>query len=202
MTQITDEASLRALYGPIHPLAAVKVIDHLDHHCRAWLAACPFILMATGNGTTLDVSPKGDAPGFVLVEDDKHLLIPDWPGNNRLDGLSNILRDPQVALLALIPGIRETLRINGRASIHADEPLRALFTTRGKLPITVTRVAVEEVFMHCPKAFMRSNLWSPETWPDRATLPTMGEILKDHCQTDAPPETPEAQEARSRAQLY
>ncbi|MEM7545710.1 MAG: pyridoxamine 5'-phosphate oxidase family protein [Pseudomonadota bacterium] len=202
MTEITTEAALRALYGEVNPRAKVKEINHLDHHCRAWLAACPFILFATSDGTRLDVSPKGDAPGFVQVEDDHHILIPDWPGNNRIDGLRNIVNDPQVALIAVIPNVRETLRINGRASIHDDRDLLARFETRGKLPITVTRIAVEEVFMHCPKAFMRSHLWNPETWPARTILPTMGEILKDHGQLNDPPETAEEQERRSLAQLY
>ncbi len=199
---IETEADLLALYGPVHPKAAVKVIDRLDAICRQWLAACPFAVLATTDGARLDVSPKGDAPGFLLVEDDHHLLIPDWPGNNRIDGLKNILANPAVGLIAIIPNVKETLRINGRATIHADAALRKRFETRGKLPITVTRIRVEEVFMHCPKAFMRSHLWEPETWPERSALPTMGEILKAHCGDDGPAESPEAQEARSRAQLY
>ncbi|MEL6793131.1 MAG: pyridoxamine 5'-phosphate oxidase family protein, partial [Pseudomonadota bacterium] len=186
----------------IHPLAAKKEIDHLDAHCRRWLELTPFILLATTDGTRLDVSPKGDAPGFCRVEDDKHLLIPDWPGNNRIDGLRNIIRDPQVALIAIIPNVRETMRINGRASIHDDEALRRPFETRGKLPITVTRVAVEEVFLHCPKAFMRSKLWEPEAWPARSAVPSLGEIIKDHAELDAIPETRKEQEARSLSQLY
>lgn len=200
--KIETEDDLLALYGPVHPLAAAKEIDHLDKHCRAWLAATPFVLLATNDGARLDVSPKGDAPGFVHVEDDKHILIPDWPGNNRIDGLRNIIRDPQVALIAVIPNVKETLRIAGRATIHDDEALRRPFETRGKLPITVTRIEVEEVFLHCPKAFMRSKLWEPDTWPERSVVPSLGEIIKDHGEVDGPPETPEAQEKRSLAQLY
>ena len=200
--KIETEDDLAALYGPVHPLAAKKEIDRLDAHCRRWLELTPFILLATTDGTRLDVSPKGDAPGFCRVEDDKHLLIPDWPGNNRIDGLRNIIRDPQVALIAIIPNVRETMRINGRASIHDDEALRRPFETRGKLPITVTRVAVEEVFLHCPKAFMRSKLWEPEAWPERTAVPSLGEIIKDHAELDAIPETREEQEARSLSQLY
>ena len=200
--KIDSEEALRALYGPVNPRAAVKEIDHLDHHCRRWLEMTPFILLATTDGERLDVSPKGDAPGFVHVEDDKHLLIPDWPGNNRIDGLRNIVRDPQVALIAIVPNVKETMRINGKATIHDDEALRRPFETRGKLPITVTRVAVEEVFLHCPKAFMRSKLWDAETWPERSALPTLGEIIKDHGKLEEPPEDPAAQEKRSLAQLY
>ncbi|MEM8755078.1 MAG: pyridoxamine 5'-phosphate oxidase family protein [Pseudomonadota bacterium] len=202
MSLIDTEEGLRALYGPPMEKAVLKEIDHIDGHCRAWLAAAPFILLATTDGTRLDVSPKGDAPGFVQVEDEETLLIPDWPGNNRIDGLSNIVRDPQVALIAVVPNVKETLRVNGRATIHDDEDLRARFETRGKLPITVTRIAVEEVFMHCPKAFMRSGLWDAATWPERSALPTMGEVLKDHAGLEGPPETADAQLARSLKQLY
>lgn len=202
MSRIETDEALREIYGEVNPKAAVKEIDHLDHHCRRWLALTPFILLATTDGTRLDVSPKGDAPGFCHVEDDKRLLIPDWPGNNRIDGLRNIVRDPQVALIAVVPGVKETMRINGRASIHDDEALRAPFETRGKLPITVTRIEVEEVFLHCPKAFMRSGLWDAATWPQRSALPTLGEIIKDHGELQDPPEDPAAQEARSLAQLY
>lgn len=202
MAVISDETALRALYGPVSPRAARKVIHQLDDHCRNWLAHCPFVILATGSGAALDVSPKGDAPGFVQVEDDTHILIPDWPGNNRLDGLSNILRNPGVGLIAIIPNVKDTLRINGRATIHDDEDLRARFETRGKLPITVTRIAVEEVFMHCPKAFMRAALWEPETWPARGTLPTLGEILKDHCALEGPVASAEEQEAELSAKLY
>ena len=200
--KIETESDLAALYGPVHPLAAAKEINRLDHHCRRWLEMTPFILFATTNGAQLDVSPKGDAPGFVKVEDDRHVLIPDWPGNNRIDGLRNIVRNPAVALIAIIPNVKETLRINGRATIHDDEALRALFTTRGKLPITVTRIEVQTIFLHCPKAFMRSGLWDADTWPERSELPTLGEILKDHTKSDAEPESAAAQERRSLKQLY
>ena len=200
--KIESIEDLEARYGPIHPLAATKEIDRIDEHCRRWLSHTSFILLATSDGTRLDVSPKGDAPGFVQVEDDRHLLIPDWPGNNRLDGLRNILRHPHVGIIAVVPGVKETLRFNGAASIYDDEELRARFETRGKLPITVTRVAVEEIFVHCPKAFMRSRLWEPDTWPERSALPTLGEILKSHAGHEGPPESPEAQEKRSLAKLY
>lgn len=202
MGEITDEAALRARYGEVHPRAAVKEIDRLDDICRRWFALSPFILIATSDGARQDVSPKGDAPGFCHVADEKTLLIPDWPGNNRLDGLSNILRRPAVGIISMIPGFQETLRVNGRATIHDDEALRARFETRGKLPITVTSVAVEEVFMHCAKAFMRSKLWAPETWPERSELPTMGEIIKAHGQTEDPAMTPEVERARAEAALY
>jgi hypothetical protein len=199
--RITDEASLRALYGAPSARAAAKQIDRLDHHCVAFLARAPMLFMATGDGARLDVSPKGDAPGFVQAQGESHLLIPDWPGNRRIDGLRNIIANPQVALIFVIPGAQDTLRINGRAEIHADADLRARFETRGKLPITVLRVAVEEVFMHCPKAFMRAALWSPETWPAPADRPSMAAILKDHAKLDVAPDPAEF-ERDNLASLY
>jgi hypothetical protein len=198
---ILDEASLRALYGAPSARAVAKQIDRLDRHCIAFLAQSPMLFMASGDGARLDVSPKGDAPGFVQAQGETHLLIPDWPGNRRIDGLRNILADPQVALIFVIPGAQDTLRINGRAEIHDDAGLRACFETRGKLPITVLRVAVEEVFMHCPKAFMRASLWSPETWPAPADRPSMAAILKDHARLDVAPD-PEQFERDNRATLY
>lgn len=203
MARIGTEADLLALYGPMHPKAAVKVIDRLDELCRRWLALCPFALLATTDGERMDVSPKGDAPGFLLVEDEKHLLVPDWPGNNRLDGLRNILKNPAVGLITLVPGAKETIRINGRATIHDDEALLRRFeTAKGRLPITVTRIGVDEVFMHCPKAFMRARLWEPESWPDPAAAPTGGELLKAHCALAEPAMTPEEFEGALRPTLY
>lgn len=206
MTEITSEAELNARYGSISQLASAKETDRLDDICRRWFALSPFILIATSDGARLDVSPKGDGPGFCHVADDRTLLIPDWPGNNRLDGMRNILKHPQVGVISMIPGFQDTLRVNGRASIHDDEALRAGFETRGKLPITVMRIAVEEVFMHCAKAFMRAALWKPETWPERSALPTLGEIIRVHGKLETSAEmtakTAEAQVAQSEANLY
>lgn len=199
---ITGEAELRALYGETHPRAARKVIDRLDAHCRAFIAHSPFVLLATSGGAGTDVSPKGDPAGSVLVEDDHHLLIADRPGNKRIDGLLNILANPKVATLFLIPGVRETLRVNGQATIHAEPDLLERCRLNGREPITVTRIRVEEVYMHCAKALLRSRLWDPASWPQARPVPPMGEILRDHCGDDTPLESEEVMLARYAAALY
>lgn len=200
--RIETEEQLRALYGRPGGRAAAKEIDRLDRHCRRFIELSPFLLLGTSDGVKQDVSPKGDAPGFVRVEDDRKLLIPDWPGNNRIDGLRNILANPEVGLLFLIPNVRETLRVAGTATIHDDEDLRALCAQRGKLPITVTRVAVRVAFLHCGKAMIRSSIWKPETWPDRSELPTMGEMIMDHAKLDAAPLSDAAFEEIYQKTLY
>lgn len=186
---ITSEARLRAIYGNPGPRAAAKQIDRLDRHCRAFIAASPFLVVATSDGTRLDVSPKGDRPGFVVVEDHRHLLVPDWPGNSRIDGLRNILAHPHVGLIFMIPAVRETLRVNGRATIHDDPELLELCANQGRLPLTVLRVAVEEAFLHCAKAFLRARLWQPESWPAERPVPPMGEMIRDHAGLDTPTES-------------
>ena len=175
---ITDPAALRALYGQPHPAAVKKVGDRLDDAALAFLRASPFVLIATTDGARLDVSPKGDAPGFVQADGDRAVLIPDWPGNNRIDGLLNICSHPRAGLIFLVPTVRETLRINGPATIHDEEDVRARFARDGRLPITVLRVETEEVFAHCAKALMRSRLWDPESWPEARPVPTMPEMLR------------------------
>jgi PPOX class probable FMN-dependent enzyme len=199
---ITDEAALRALYGPPSQGALDKQLDRLDAHCRRFLAASPLCLLATSDGARLDVSPKGDAPGFARAEGERAVLIPDWPGNNRLDGLTNLLAHPRAGLIFLIPGMRETLRVNGPAAIHDEEAVRAPFETRGRLPITVLRVEAEEVFLHCAKAVLRSRLWEPETWPEREARPQAGEMLRDHIGDGRAAESDDAIAARYADSLY
>jgi PPOX class probable FMN-dependent enzyme len=138
----------------------------------------------------------------VLVQDDHTLLLPDWPGNNRLDSLTNILDNPRVGLLFLIPGVNETLRVNGTAEIRNDEALRTPFHTGGQLPATVLRVTVLEAFLHCSKAFMRSGLWQEESKLERSRLPTLGQMINDQTGNSDAPETQEAMEARYRKNLY
>lgn len=198
----TQEQDLRELYGPALPLSLAKQIDHVDHNCRRFIELSPFLHIATSDGSRLDVSPKGDRPGFVHVLDDGALLIPDWPGNNRIDGLINILRHEYAALIFMIPNVKETLRINGRASIHDDQPWLELCTHQGKLPITVIKIDVEEVFLHCSKAFMRAKLWQPETWPARTELPTAGAMIKDHAETGKPAEDDTENEKKFAKVLY
>ncbi|MGM0585663.1 MAG: MSMEG_1061 family FMN-dependent PPOX-type flavoprotein [Pseudomonadota bacterium] len=199
---ISDVESLRSVYGAPAERALAKQLDRLDAHCLRFLEFSPMMLLATCDGSRVDVSPKGDAPGFVRPDGSGSVLVPDWPGNNRLDGLENILRNPRVGMIFLIPGMRETLRINGRATIHDEETMRAPFETRGRLPLTVLRVEVEEVFLHCAKAFMRSRLWEPESWPVPEARPKAGEILRDHVADKAPAITDDEITARYEKVLY
>ncbi len=200
---ITNEADLRALYGETNIKAADKVLDRLDQHCRAFIAASPFLVIATSDGQTMDVSPKGDPAGGVIVEDDgKHMLLADRPGNNRIDGLVNLLHHPKVATLFLIPGVRETLRVNGHATIHAEPEVLDQCLINGRRPITVTRIRVEEAYLHCAKALLRSKLWDPATWPRARPVPTMGEMLRDHTGQEIAYESDEDMAKRYAAQLY
>ena len=178
---VTTEAELRALMGTPSTGAVKKEISALDVHCRDFIARSPFVLVATsGANGRCDVSPKGDAPGFVLVVDDHRLLIPDRPGNKRFDGMRNVLENPHVGLIFLLPGVEETLRVNGRAWIVRDEELLARCAARGKVPPLGLGVEVEEAFIHCAKAFKRSGLWEPAAWPDLNGLATPAQMLYDH----------------------
>lgn len=176
---VTTMEQLDALYGEPKPAAIVKEIDHINANYRKLIEAAPFVAVATGGPEGLDCSPKGDAPGFVHVLDDKTLAIPDRPGNNRLDGFSNILRDPRIALLFLIPGVGETLRVNGRASISIDPALMQSFVVNGKLPRCVLIVHVERIYFHCSKAVVRAKLWEEKAKVDRKSLPSTGTIVAE-----------------------
>ena len=196
------EARLRELYGDATPRSAAKVIHALDKHCRDFIAHSPFVVLATSDGERLDASPKGDPAGFVVVEDDTHLLLPDRPGNNRIDGLLNLLKHPQVALLFLIPSVAETLRINGRATIHDDPDLCERCALNGRAPKTVLRIEIEEIFLHCGKAPMRAGLWKSENWPQARPVATLNEIIRDHAQMDVGASDQATVEARYRETLY
>jgi PPOX class probable FMN-dependent enzyme len=180
MEFITSRDMLRSHYKQPGDGAVRKELPALDRHSRSFIARSPFVLIGSadtaGNG---DVTPKGDRPGFVAVLDDNTLAIPDRPGNNRLDTWQNVIDNPAVGLLFLIPGMNETLRVNGTGRLTADEELRGRFAIDGRLPVTVLVVTVKAAYMHCAKAFMRSELWKPESWPERALMPTLGEILRD-----------------------
>lgn len=182
---ITTRDELRRVYKPASENSLRKELKALDGHCVSFIGRSPFVLIGTSDGKGhADVTPKGDRPGFVAVLGSRTIAIPDRPGNNRLDTLENLLVEPSIGLLFLIPGMDETLRINGRAKITTDDGLRGRFEVDGKLPRAVIVVEVEAAYMHCAKAFMRSGLWHPETWPDRASLPTLGQILKDQLALD------------------
>jgi PPOX class probable FMN-dependent enzyme len=175
---VTSESELRDLMGTPSERAIKKESAFVDEPAREFIRHSPFLLLATSDTTgRCDVSPKGDAPGFVRVLDERHLVIPDRPGNKRLDGLRNLLANPHVGTIFLIPGREETLRVNGRASIVRDEDILESIAARGKRPQVAIAVEVEECFLHCPKAFRRSQLWEPEAWPDRSVLPTMSCVL-------------------------
>jgi uncharacterized protein len=178
---VTSERELREVLGRPSERAALKDQARLDAHFRAFIAASPFLILGTANASgQVDCSPKGDGPGFVTVLDETHLAIPDRIGNNRLDGMRNILQNPHVGLIFLVPGREDTLRVNGRAWIVQDDEILEAMVVRGKRPPFAIGVEVEEAFMHCPRAFMRSGLWKPESWPDATTVPSMSQMMWDH----------------------
>jgi uncharacterized protein len=174
---VTSLAQLEAIYGEPYGPAMVKEIDHVNADYRAFIERAPFCALATSGADGLDCTPRGDPPGFVRVKDEKTLLIPDRRGNNRIDSLRNIVVDPRVALLFLIPGCGETIRVNGRAAISGDPALCASFTFAGKVPRSVIVVTVDRVYFQCAKAIVRSKLWDPASLVERKSLPTSGTIL-------------------------
>ncbi len=180
MQFISSREELRTIYGAPGGRAVQKELRAIDAHSRNFISKSPFVLIgsqdAAGNA---DVTPKGDKPGFVAVLDDLTLAIPDRPGNNRLDTLENVLVNPAVGLLFFIPGMNETLRVNGEARITADDGMRQRFAVDAKPALSVMVVKVNAVYMHCAKAFMRSQLWNPQSWQPRSAMPTLGQILKD-----------------------
>jgi PPOX class probable FMN-dependent enzyme len=174
---IRDEAALIALYGTPAANAIRKEVPALTPAYRAVIEASPFAALATCGPGGLDVSPRGDPAGFVHIEDDRTLMLPDRRGNNRVDSLRNVLADPRVALLFMVPPVNETLRVNGRAAISVDPALCARFAVDGKPARSVLVVAIETVFLQCSRALLRSRLWQPATWPHRSALPTAGSML-------------------------
>jgi PPOX class probable FMN-dependent enzyme len=189
---IDSADDLRALLGDVMPRAATKERVVLHPRDREWLAASPFCVISTSAADgTCDASPKGDPPGFTLVLDDATIAIPERPGNRRADGYLNILSNPHVGLLYLIPGRTETLRINGRARLLSDAPYFDRMVVKGHRPILAIEVDIEQIFFHCAKAFLRSHLWKPETWnPD--VLPSHAKLVKE---VQSTPETVEELEA-------
>lgn len=174
---ITSVAELEALYGIPNEASTVKEVDWLTPHYRAYIEAAPFMALATSGPEGLDCSPRGDKPGFVRIHDDKTLMLPDRRGNNRVDSLRNIVRDPRVGLLFLIPGVGNTLRVNGRAHLSVDPELLDSFAVEDKAPRSVTVVTVDTVYFQCARALARSELWNPERHVDPKSLPSAGEIL-------------------------
>lgn len=177
-TTIDTLDQLQALYGEAHERSLRKEITYLSEPYQALVAASPFVVLATHGPDGLDCSPRGDAPGFVRVLDERTLLLPDRPGNNRIDSLRNIINDPHVALLFLIPGVGESFRVNGRASISLEPQLLELCTAQGKLPRSVLRISIDTCYFQCSKAAVRSGLWDSEQHVERASLPSAGDLLK------------------------
>ena len=180
---VTSEQELREMLGEPNPRSVLKERASLDAHFRAFIAYSPFLLLATsGADGTCDVSPKGDAPGFVLVLDDRRLVIPERPGNKRFDGMKNLLVNPHIGLIFVVPGREETLRINGRAWITKDPDLLGRCVAQGKTPQLAIGVEVEQCFLHCVKAFRRSRLWAHTDWPAPEALASMAQVLFDQLQ--------------------
>lgn len=177
MARIETVEELEAIYGPMRPASLTKVADRITPEYRSLIDASPFVALATSGPEGLDCSPRGDLPGFVRVADPHTLMMPDRLGNNRVDSLRNILRDPRVALLFLIPGIGITLRVNGRAHLETDPALLESFAVDGKAPRSVIVIEVGEVYFQCARAIIRSGLWDPSRHVDPRTLPTPGKIL-------------------------
>jgi uncharacterized protein len=177
---ITDEGRLRALHHQPMSRATDKVLRALDPHCRRILSLSPFCVISTQGPDGADVSPRGDPPGFVRALDDRTLLVPDRVGNNRLDAMTNLLVNPRIGLLFLVPGMNETLRINGTARITDDTRLLAPSAVQGRPPKVGLVVTIEEAFLHCAKAFVRSSLWDPSRHIDRSVLPSYAAMLLDH----------------------
>jgi PPOX class probable FMN-dependent enzyme len=176
---IETPGELRECYAPAIERARLKVQQRLDGHCRNFIALSPFLCLGTSSSKGADVTPRGDAPGFVKVLDDTRVAMPDWPGNNRLDSLENILENPTVGLLFFIPGVDETLRLNGTAAISTDPELLALWNVGGKQPRSALIVTMSEAFLHCAKALIRSHLWHDTYKVERSVLPSYGRMLKD-----------------------
>lgn len=200
---VADADQLRALMGPVNPLAERKVLDRLDRFCRDFIALSPFLVLASSDGAGgADASPRGDGPGFVQVLDDSTLLIPDRRGNNRVDSYGNILAAPGIGLIFFVPGIAETLRVNGKARMTRDPALLEASTVQDKTPTLGLVVAVEEAFFHCGKALIRSKLWAPETQVERGGFPSLGRIVAEQTRVIEVAEAEASVEEGYRTRLY
>lgn len=201
---VTSEAELRAVIGEPSHRARSKVVPRLDEHCRAFIERSPFLVIASHDALgNLDVSPKGDPPGFVQVLDDHTLVIPDRLGNRRLDTFRNLLDNPKVGLIFLIPGKRETLRVSGTAAIVRDAGLRERMAIDGRPPDLALVVRVERALFHCSKCMIRSQLWQPDAWPDISDLASLAEVIVAHARlADTVDEVHSIIERDTRERLY
>jgi hypothetical protein len=202
VAEITSEADLRALHTPPKERTLLKQLDRLDPHCRRFIGLAPFVVMATaGADGRMDATPRGGDPGFVVVADEHTLLLPDRPGNNRLDSLTNLTEHPEIGLLFMIPGVDETLRVNGSVELRTDPEIVEPFRVGRRAPSVVLRITVREAYLHCAKALMRSRLWDPEAQIERTELPTLGAMLRDQIGS-GPVESQAEMVTRYREQLY
>ena len=204
---IDSEEMLREIMGETMEIAVTKCCAKLDSHARDFISRSPFLCIGTANARgRADLSPRGDAPGFVQVLDDNRLYIPDRPGNNRLDTLTNIIENPNVGLLFMVPGFNDTLRVNGRAWITCDAALAGGSQIKGRVPKVGILIEVAEVFLHCAKAFIRSGLWKPESLQDRNEMPSLAHMILDQTQAAPTPldieEADEVIEENYRNELY
>lgn len=201
---VTSVAELREIFGAPTSLAAVKVIPTLDRHCCNFIALSPFLVIASASRDgKADVSPKGDPPGFVKVLDERTLAIPDRLGNNRIDTFLNVVENPEIGLIFFVPGVDETLRINGRATITRDPDLLARMVEQGKTPKVALVVTVREAYLHCAKALKRSRLWDATAQVPRTALPSLARMILDQAKRDEPVEEVEARiEDAYRTKLY
>lgn len=202
MNDICSVDALRALYREPSERSLHKQLDRLDGHCRRFISLSPFLVIASADAEgRVDASPRGGEPGFVKVLDERTVLIPDAPGNNRLDSMQNLAVRPGVGLLFMVPGVDETLRINGRASLRTEAALIDLCANERRRPPLVVAVQVQEAYLHCAKALMRSKLWDPAAKQERSVLPSMGQMLKDQIGAPGEPESDAAMRARYQQDL-
>ncbi|MDP5275774.1 pyridoxamine 5'-phosphate oxidase family protein [Chengkuizengella axinellae] len=187
---VTSEKELREMLGEPSERAIKKVISKLDSHCRKYLKLSPFALLSTSNANgACDVSPRGDAPGFVHIIDDKHIVIPERQGNKRIDSIMNIVSNPHAGLIFIIPGLKETLRINGKAYVIKDQEIMQQLAVNDRVPLLGIGIEIEECFVHCAKALIRSNLWEQNTWTDKENLPSIPNMMAAHVNnSDTTPE--------------
>ena len=203
MNEIADHSALRAHIGAITPLAERKVLPALDQHCRAFIALSPFLVLASADAEgRADASPRGDPPGFVQVLDDRTLLLPDRLGNNRVDSFANILAAPGVGLIFFVPGIDETLRVNGTARLLTDNEALAGSSVAGKAPRTGLVITVEEVFFHCAKALRRARLWDPAAQVERSCFPSLGRIIAEQTRLFSVEDAERRTEEAYRTRMY
>ena len=202
MVKAMDEKRLREIYGPAKEKAAAKILDKLDKHCVSFIENSSFVIIGTANDQSIDLSPKGDPYGFVKVIGDHLLEIPDRPGNNRIDGLLNIVRNNFISLLFLIPSVNETLRVQGEAVITEDMDTRERHRLKTNVPKTVLRVKVTQAHLHCGKSMLRGGLWDPRKWPGIRPIPTLFEMIEDQTGIDCEIKDEQKILAQYKKELY